>query len=512
MTVAVATDTEVEAGRTFRVGASEYVATRRLWSMMGGPEPPPGFASNGCGPKLGGTMIGRLLSWVVPDRVDCWSLLIPCHFHDHAYTVGGGWRDRRAADWNLARNIVTVIAEHGGSMSAIRIFAIGLAYWVAVRLGGWCAWTYRDGVVPASATRRAVTAAVTGPGVAIRLAGHALATSRPIAWVQAALAKINGEQGAIEASYAAKHAVVAEIEAEAARPKPEPPQAPAVITQRARRRQAVIMGVNAYDGRNDLRGCINDAHDMTDTCEGGGVETLTLINRESAGEALLDALMERARQMEPGDELGMSVACHGTTLPDLDDPSGEVAAICPADVMDKSSPEWFAARCITHKEIARVVNAMPPGALFWAWVDACHSGIPAESLAALKRGLIGVHVVDVPYRRARFLPSPFETFPARRGFTPLSGVRDIVRVDGLRSLILSGCRRAETCSDAKIDGRFCGAYTHYGLKVFRANGKASNLDLLGATVGLLAANGYDQVPVAHGDPERLSRLMPWAPR
>ena len=119
-----------------------------VWERMLGDVPPPSFESNGCGPKLAGTRLGRAVSRMVPDGLHEWSFLAPCHYHDYAYAVGGAWRDRRRADWHLAMNILTVMAMQGGTASAFRAFGIALCYWVAVRAGGWCAWRYGSTVRP----------------------------------------------------------------------------------------------------------------------------------------------------------------------------------------------------------------------------------------------------------------------------------------------------------------------------------------------------------------------------
>lgn len=157
----------------YRVSGKTLRCPRRLWSLMAGPEPDPGFEGNGCGPKLGGSLIGRMLTLAVPDELHGWSLAVPCFRHDYAYGLGGTWRERREADWNLARNIVTAISEGGGSCSAPRIFTIATLYWLGVRLGGWCAWTYGAGVPDQPSAAAKVAAAVQLPVTVARLAVHA---------------------------------------------------------------------------------------------------------------------------------------------------------------------------------------------------------------------------------------------------------------------------------------------------------------------------------------------------
>lgn len=155
---------------TFRVDGLPVAAPRRLLLLMAGAVPPADFSGNGCGPKLHGTWAGRMLSRVVPDGLHSWSFALPCWFHDYAYGCGGGAAARRAADWNLSRNIVTAISEGGGSASAPRIFGIALLYWLGVRSGGWMAFRRSLSGNPRRRSIGKVVTALELPLVAARLA------------------------------------------------------------------------------------------------------------------------------------------------------------------------------------------------------------------------------------------------------------------------------------------------------------------------------------------------------
>ncbi len=60
---------------------------------------------------------------------------IPCLQHDSAYWVGGTERDRFIADAELLRDL----ALWGVSEP------IAVAYYLGVRLLGWCCWEYQPG-------------------------------------------------------------------------------------------------------------------------------------------------------------------------------------------------------------------------------------------------------------------------------------------------------------------------------------------------------------------------------
>ena len=144
-------------GRRVRVPMS-------VWDLLAGPKPRNGYICNGAGPdRLGPGRIGRALGWIVnrlvPDEIHGWNVGIAAAIHDHEYGLGGNWTDRRRADWNLARNIVTVISEAEcfgarASLSAPRVFLIATLYWLGVRLGGWAAFNYATGQGPRGRAQR----------------------------------------------------------------------------------------------------------------------------------------------------------------------------------------------------------------------------------------------------------------------------------------------------------------------------------------------------------------------
>ena len=77
-----------------------------------GPHPPDDFVSNGCSVSM--------------DR--CFAVLLTpaCHLHDYHYSLGGGKRERFAADSKLYRNLRR--CDLGKLMATI--------YWMEVRLWG----------------------------------------------------------------------------------------------------------------------------------------------------------------------------------------------------------------------------------------------------------------------------------------------------------------------------------------------------------------------------------------
>ena len=58
---------------------------------MVGPHPPADFESNGCS--------------FVPDSYGDLDMCAPCHCHDYAYSLGGGWNEFRESNYWFRRNL-----------------------------------------------------------------------------------------------------------------------------------------------------------------------------------------------------------------------------------------------------------------------------------------------------------------------------------------------------------------------------------------------------------------------
>ena len=126
-----------------------------LIARLRGARPPEGFASNGMGPQLGGSRLGRWLSRTIPDSWHGADVSAAAAYHDWAYSgaPGGTWADRRAADLNLALNSVQccLYAVECGRASLWRLpqwSILACLYWRAVRIGGWASFNWQRGERP----------------------------------------------------------------------------------------------------------------------------------------------------------------------------------------------------------------------------------------------------------------------------------------------------------------------------------------------------------------------------
>lgn len=338
---------------------------------------------------------------------------------------------------------------------------------------------------------------------------------RPIEWVQAQIARLNAEQAAVEAEYKRKHEAALAAALEAQRPKPRPPQAPAVVTARDRERRVLITGINRYGngGANDLRGCVTDANRWRDLFVAGGWKPIMLLDEDAAADSILDCLHMLATRAEPGDAIAWVNSSHGTTLPDFSDPTGQVEAVCPADSLGGTS-EQFRQACITHREIYEALSIAADGVEITVLSDSCHSGVPAASLDALvgARALVA-NSPPPDYRRARYLaPPPGLEVAGARSARLASLDRGLVAVNSIRAVILAGCGTEQTSADAYIGGSYCGAFSYYMQQAYKLQPTLPLGALLLEAERQLAAAGYEQRPEAEGPETRLRQPAPWAPR
>lgn len=232
-------------------------------------------------------------------------------------------------------------------------------------------------------------------------------------------------------------------------------------------KKALCIGINDYPGTHmDLRGCVNDAEDWTETLEDYGYRVSGLLNDQATKAAMKTAMSALISGAEAGDSLVITFSGHGTYQPDMDnDESDELdEALCPYDIQRGGS-------ALTDDEIHEIFNQRKEGVSLVFLSDSCHSGTVTRAAPAEP---------DVETARPRFMPMgnwlPEEKLPAARGnfFSNLSALFKasafqgaVIKAQG--DLLLSGCEEGANnfSYDAKIKGRFNGAFTHYALKTLQ---------------------------------------------
>lgn len=245
------------------------------------------------------------------------------------------------------------------------------------------------------------------------------------------------------------------------------------------RNRALLVGINAYPGA-PLRGCVNDVRDTAAWLATQGFaksEILSLTDRQATAANIRAALAWVAGDYRPGDRRYFAYSGHGTQMPGSTEGDGKYEVICPIDY------DWTEARAIRDVDFAAAFGQLPKGAIF-DWVsDSCHSG----GLADVTKGL-------VPTVRARSYPMSLDV---ARQLALTKGDAKSMHVD-LNVGFVSGCRSDQTSADAEIDGRPCGAFTHYWLRRLKSDPAMPMARVAAVLRKDLAAGGFDQRPVVDG--------------
>lgn len=261
-------------------------------------------------------------------------------------------------------------------------------------------------------------------------------------------------------------------------------------------KKALCIGINNYPGTHmDLQGCVNDAQDWTNVLQSRGFMTSALLDQQATKAVMMSALSDLINNAVAGDSLVITFSGHGTYQPDKDgdEVDGLDEALCPYDIQTKGE-------ALTDDEIHAIFKARKPGVKLVLISDSCHSGTVTRAAAAEPEA-------DAP--RPRFMPMgnwmPDKDLPHSRS----GGVAPIINIGVSASpflaayikseddLLLSGCQEGPNnfSYDAKIAGRYNGAFTYYALKTLKALGaNATYKDWHAAIRRYLPSASYPQTP------------------
>lgn len=220
-------------------------------------------------------------------------------------------------------------------------------------------------------------------------------------------------------------------------------------------KRALCIGVNYEGTGHELRGCINDCKDWANLFYGKGYATQQITEKEGTREFILQAIAMLIDDLNKAGETGfLTFSGHGTWLPDMDgdEPDGRDEALVPYDVGNGE-------RLIMDDELGEIFSRLRPDTRLVFISDCCHSG----SAYRLVQGL-------TDERRTRFLPphyfnmaGPGAYMNATRSYgMPAPTAKALPGV-----IHLAGCRDTEFAADAKILGRYCGAFSFHLLKAFQ---------------------------------------------
>jgi hypothetical protein len=256
-----------------------------------------------------------------------------------------------------------------------------------------------------------------------------------------------------------------------------------------REEKALLVGINRYPG-SPLAGCVNDTSDAAETLVemcGFKMDNVRLLVDERA---TTDAIKERIDwlvKVKPGARVFFHFSGHGVQYPTRDyaqELDGMLEAICPVDFA------WTRKRMITDKDFVQMFSRIPKGVAF-TWVnDSCHSGdltrnMPSPYLPQMTPRCYPTPV-DIEWRRRTCKSQNIESTPRA------------VTCGRLEVGFVSGCRDNQTSADTNVNGRPCGALTHYFLEQLTGNRDKPLAEVVKLTRDRLASLGYTQQPQAEG--------------
>ncbi|BAO40688.1 metacaspase-1 [Kluyveromyces marxianus] len=150
-------------------------------------------------------------------------------------------------------------------------------------------------------------------------------------------------------------------------------------SQMTGRRKALLIGINYFGSQNQLRGCINDSHNMFNFLTqryGYRPEDIVMLNDDTTDPVrvptranMLRAMQWLVKDAQPNDALFFHYSGHGGQTKDLDgdEEDGMDDVIYPVDFQ-------VAGPIIDDEMHAIMVTPLQPGVRLTALFDSCHSG------------------------------------------------------------------------------------------------------------------------------------------
>lgn len=257
--------------------------------------------------------------------------------------------------------------------------------------------------------------------------------------------------------------------------------------------KALLVGINKYpDPRNSLRGCINDILDLeyliSDKNKVYAKEHIKkLTDQNATKKGILQQIEWLIQGAAPGDQLLFHYSGHGAqtqTLHTAIEKDGLDEIICPYDFNGTNET------MIRDKEFASLFASIPRGVHF-IWIsDSCHaedlSRDPFNTGEICYRNFMGASFTTLNKNQA---PKTRETLklPAMIKSLPLNGA------------LLSACESDQLSTDAIINKRYNGAFTHYLIENLIMHGANKPMELIIKLVNVdLKHNGYDQIAQSEG--------------
>jgi len=260
------------------------------------------------------------------------------------------------------------------------------------------------------------------------------------------------------------------------------------------KKQALLVGINDYQGINDLQGCINDVTNVRSLLKTffgfSNNEIRVLTDSRATKKNILTRLEKMVRSAASGDYLIFQFSGHGSQIRDRED--DELAdhmdeIICPYDM---NWDDGF----ISDDMLREILRNLKKGVRMEILLDSCHSGTGTRDISHYATSA----ELYLEYSKNRYLAPPVDIECRYLGeedlLKPLRSFQTDKEI-ALNHILWAGCRDNQTSADAMIDGNYNGAFSYYFCKHVRESGGIiSRADLLFRVKNSLKYNKYDQVP------------------
>ncbi|KAF2815070.1 uncharacterized protein BDZ99DRAFT_408724 [Mytilinidion resinicola] len=279
------------------------------------------------------------------------------------------------------------------------------------------------------------------------------------------------------------------------------------------RRKALLIGINYFGQRGQLRGCINDVKNMSTYLNGHfgyKREDMVILTDDQQNpmsqptkQNILRAMHWLVKDAHPNDSLFFHYSGHGGQTPDLDgdEDDGYDEVIYPVD--------FRTAGHIVDDEMHRImVNPLLPGVRLTAIFDSCHSG-SALDLPYLYSTQGVVKEPNLAKEAGQGLLGIVSSYARNDMGGALKGVSglfkkittgDEVYQKNLRTktspadvIMWSGSKDSQTSADASIGGEATGAMSWAFINALKKNPNQSYVQLLNSIRDELQGK-YDQKP------------------
>ncbi|UZJ54715.1 hypothetical protein CBS101457_004035 [Exobasidium rhododendri] len=279
------------------------------------------------------------------------------------------------------------------------------------------------------------------------------------------------------------------------------------------KRKALLIGCNYIGTRSELRGCINDVHNVQQFLRqraGYKDDDMVVLTDDARDPRSIPTRQNMTAAMHwlvsgasPGDALFFHYSGHGgqakATQGDEDDGMNET--ILPVDFQVAGQMEDDELHMI-------MVRPLPVGCRLTALFDSCHSGTALDlpyvysTSGKIKEPNIamgfgkGIAGAAMDYARGDVMGMAKDLFSTFKTATSNNGAEKITREtrsSGADVVMLSGCKDSQTSADATEAGRATGAMSWAFIKVMTELNQLSYQALLCSTRDLLAQK-YSQKP------------------